>query len=106
MLRYGGFDGKEGSFTFGKLQLDKLFKFSVVPDGTIPFCFLLGLDFLKEFKITINFNLLVCNQNDLIVAQMSMPLFHGNSNEHALSLTVVSNVSHCITLDSSSRDLN
>ena len=91
--------------TFGKLELDEQFKFFVVPDCTIPYCFLLGIDFIKEFKITINFDALVCKQNDLIVAQMSMPLLHGNSNEHALSLTVDSNVSHRITLNSSSRDL-
>ena len=55
-------------FSCGSYEMKTSFKFGVVSDDILPYCFLLGLDFLIEHDVFISYNKLNCHFYDSVVA--------------------------------------
>ena len=53
-------------FTIGSSE-DKFHRFAVVNNDIMPFCMLLGVDFLIEFDVSINFFRMICKCKDVIM---------------------------------------
>ena len=62
------------------------FKFAVVPDTTFSNCFLLGLDFLNQHDVSIDFNKQVCKL-DILCMRSLKPLEINLSRSTALRVT-------------------
>jgi hypothetical protein len=62
-----GFSGKripitqpvQLSLVIGTLDMSEIHKFAVVDDNIFPHCFLLGLDFMSHYNLSIDFNVLL-----------------------------------------------
>ena len=57
-------------FNIGSYSMHKCFKFGVVDEGIMPYCFLLGLDFMEEYDLGIDFNSLSCKQKRSVISPL------------------------------------
>ena len=77
------------TFAIGSFETMKSFKFAVVPGYVLPHCFLLGLDFMDEFNIGLDFMTKTCKQNFVAVAPFIV-CDPNNVNKPTNSLMIVS----------------
>jgi hypothetical protein len=80
-------------FTIGRYSMPKPHEFAIVPDEVFPFCFLLGLDFMLEYGIDLDFNTNSCKHDLVEICQLVSNPF-GCSSNPAVLLTQTENCSH------------
>ena len=56
----------EVKFSIGTYQMSSPHKFAVVSSLALPYCFLLGLDFMSENSICVNFSSLSCSNSEFL----------------------------------------
>ncbi|XP_047736163.1 uncharacterized protein LOC125177792 [Hyalella azteca] len=74
-----GFSGKripitqtvQLSLVIGTLNMPEIHKFAVVDDNIFPHCFLLGLDFMSHYNLSIDFNALTFKQDGEVVSRLT-----------------------------------
>ena len=84
----------EVSFAMGNVQVES-FKFAIVPDSTFPYCVLLGLDFLIQYDIAIDFNKQVCKVDTDRINLLKTPNMNMNN---ATVLLVTQQKSHRLNI--------
>ena len=64
-------------FSIGSYTMDKSHKFAIVEDNIMPFCVLLGVDFLGAFDISVDFYNMVCRNKFEILASLEVSNLDG-----------------------------